>query len=91
MSGYTILRIFCSFMAFLVLLSGVFCEEVILKVDVQLLLISLLLKLNLAGFKKNGFFLLDIAVSYFECSRILPVCFYVGWYNACRKKTDRGN
>lgn len=97
MSGYTILKIFCSFIVFLVLPSVGLPEEVNLKIDVHVLLISFVLNLNSGEF---GLFLLAstlfvpfkyIAVSYVECSRIFSVCFYVGWHDACREKADRRN
>ena len=65
----------------------VFSDEVKLNVDVRMLFISLMW-LSSAN---TVFFSLEIAVSYLKCSRILFVCFHLGWYDACREKTDRRN
>ena len=97
MSGYTILKIFCSFVLLLILPSVGLSGEVNLKIDAHVLLISFVFNLN------SGEFCLIllaitlfvpfeyIAVSYIECSRIFSVCFYVGWHDACREKADRRN
>ena len=57
MSGYTILKIFCSFIVFLVLPSVGLPEEVNLKIDAHVLLISFVLNLNSGELNLVCFFL----------------------------------